>query len=169
MFAHSIRNHICTRIEQYRTFQLVWPVIIVCHSSKTCFDTAQNDRCLFISLTNQISIDYAGIVRSFSHLAARCIGVCLSSLFGYRIMIYHRIHISCRDKKSKSWFSEHLHALRLTPVRLCNNPNTISSGFQKTCNDCVTKRWMIDIGISWYIDKIYLIPSSLFHLFSGNW
>ena len=81
------------------------------HTAQTGLDSAQNDRCLLISLTDQIAVDHAGVIRAFSHLTAWCVGISLSASLGNGIMIDHGIHISGRDEESKTRLSKDSDAL----------------------------------------------------------
>ena len=68
-------------------------------------------RRLFVRLADQISVDDAGVIRTFPHDAARRIGVMASALLGNAVMVDHGIHISGRYKKCKSWLPENGNAV----------------------------------------------------------
>jgi len=147
---------------------MITPIIIMCQSSKAGFNSAQDNRRLLIYLANQIAIYDCCIIRTFAHHASRCIGIRFSSFLRHRIMIYHRIHIPAWNKKSKSWFSKHGNTLFVFPIRLTDHSNLITICFQNSCNNRMSKRWVIHISITGHIDKIYLFPSSFQHFFSCN-
>ena len=138
------------------------------HSAQTRLNPTNNDRRLFINLTNQITVDDRRIVRTFSHNAARRKCICLTSLFRHRVVIHHRIHIPTGYKESKARFTVFCNAAFIFPVRLTDQPNFISIRLQKACDDRMPKRRMIHVGISGNIDKIQLFPASLLHIFSAN-
>ena len=48
-------NLIRTGIDQNTVLDLIFPIIVMCHSSKAGFDPAKNDRRMFIGLPDQIS------------------------------------------------------------------------------------------------------------------
>ena len=64
MFPHSIRDQIRTGIDQNTVLDLIFPIIVMCHSSKTGFDPAKNDRRMFIGLPDQIAVYNRSPVRS---------------------------------------------------------------------------------------------------------
>ena len=99
VFSHSVRNQICTGIKQDRTFHLVGPVIIMCQTAQTGFNSTDNDRGLLVCMPDQITVHHGRIIRSLSHYASRGIGIGCTAFFGYRIMIHHRIHIPAETKK----------------------------------------------------------------------
>ena len=70
MLSHSIRNKIRPGIQKDTAAHLVFPIIIVCEASKACLDPAQDDRCMFIRLTDQVTVHHGRHVRAQSHLAA---------------------------------------------------------------------------------------------------
>ena len=129
MFSHAVRDQIRPGIQQYASFHLIGPVIVMPQSPKARLNTAQDDRRLFIRSADQIAVDDHCPVRPVSHLSTRRIGVFLSVFFGYGIMIYHRIHISGRYEESKTRFAEHLNAFRIFPVRLGNHSHRVSPAF----------------------------------------
>ena len=70
MFAHSIRDYVCSGIKKYAVFYFVVPIVIMGQSSQAGFNSTQNNGCLFISLTNQIAVYDHRTVRAKSHLTA---------------------------------------------------------------------------------------------------
>ena len=64
VFTHSIRDQICAGINQYAVLNLIFPVIIMSQSAKTRLNSAENDRCMLINLTNQITVNYTGPIWS---------------------------------------------------------------------------------------------------------
>ena len=57
------------------------------------------------NVTLQIPVYDRGMIRSVIRLSARCVGICLSVLFGNIVMVYHGIHISRTDQKAEPWLS----------------------------------------------------------------
>lgn len=74
-FSHTIGDHIRPGIKEHRSFEPVRPVIIVRHPPKTGLDASQDNRCLFISLPDQIAVHSTGVIRPFPHLASRRVDV----------------------------------------------------------------------------------------------
>ena len=135
----------------------------MCQTPQAGFDTAENDR-LFRPGADQIRIDDRRIIRTFSHLAARCVGILCAALFRNRIMVYHRVHISGAHKPSETRFAQNLNGFRILPVRLGDDPDLVSVGFQHTADDRGTEGRMVHIGVSTNIDEITLVPASFFHI-----
>ena len=79
-------------------------------------------------------------------------------------MVYHRVHVSGAHEEAKSRSSEDLDAFLILPVRLGDDPDFISVGFQHTADDRRSERRMIHIGVPAHIDEIALIPASFFHI-----
>ena len=165
-FSHPVGNDICAGIQEDRPFYPIGPVVIMRKSPKTCLDPSENDRRLLVCLPDQISIDHRRIIRTLSHHTARCIRVGRPAFFRDRIVIDHGIHIAGGNKKRKPWLSKHRDAFFVLPIRLGDDPNPIPSGFQHMADDRMSKGRMIHISVSDHIDKINLIPSPFFHLFS---
>ncbi len=119
--------------------------------------------------SKEIAVHNGGIIRPFSHNSSRRIGILASALFRHRVMIYHRIHVTRRDKKSQTRLSKHLNAFGVLPVRLGDNSHLVTMRLQKSGDDGMTKRRMIHIGVSRHIHKITLLPPSDTHILSAYW
>ena len=137
----------------------------MCQTAQTAFNPTYDDRCVLVSPADQVAIYDGCIIRTFSHDTARRKGIGLSSLFGYRIMVDHRIHIATGNQKAKTRFSQSRNRRIVFPVRLGNDPHTIAIGFQETCDNGMPKGRMIHIGIPAYIDKIQPVYAASFHIF----
>ena len=79
-------------------------------------------------------------------------------------MVYHGVHISGAHEEAETRSSENLDALFVLPVRLGDDPDLVSVGFQHTADDCGTEGRMVHIGVSANIDEIALVPASFFHI-----
>ena len=165
MFSHSVGDQVCSGIDQYTVFDFILPVVIMCHTSEACLNTAQNDGSMFIGLTDQVAVYNSSPVRTKSHLPSRGIGILLSVLLRHSVMIDHGIHISGCNQKSQPGFAEYLYTLFLSPVRLTDDPHFISAAFQQSADNGRTKGRMVHIGIPCHVDKVCLFPSPLFHFF----
>ena len=161
--AHSVGNQICLGIQQNGAFHFSGPVIIMCQTPQAGFDTAEDDR-LFRPGADQVGIDDRRIIRTFSHLAARCVGILCAALFRNRIMVYHRVHISGAHKPSETRFAQNLNGFLILPVRLGDDAYFIAVRFKHTTDDRVAERRVIDIRIPAHVDKIAALPAALVHI-----
>ena len=80
MLSHSIRNQICAGIHKDTSSYSVIPVIIVCQTSETGLNAAQNDRCMLISLTDQVTVYNSRHIRTESHLTTWRVRILLAML-----------------------------------------------------------------------------------------
>ena len=163
-FAHSVGNKIRAGVQQNGSLQLIRPVIIVCHSSKTGFDPAQDNRRILVCLPDQVAVHDGGMIRTSSHHSAWRIGIRFSSFFRNRIMIHHGIHVAGRHQKPQPWLSIFRNRSAVLPVRLGDDADLISMSLQMPGNDGVSKGRMVHIGISGHVDKIHPVPSSIDHI-----
>ena len=97
VFDFSLKDKICADIQQNRTLKRIGPIIIMCHTAKTGFNSSYNNWCILISSSNQISINSSCPVRTLSDFSTWSISIRRTVLFRNKIMIHHRIHISCTD------------------------------------------------------------------------
>ena len=137
-------------------------------SSQTRFDPSDDDRRLFVHLTDEITVYDSGVVRALSHHASRGERICLPPLFGDGVMVHHRIHVAGRHEKAEPGFPELCDARLVLPVRLRYDGHFISVCFQRSRNDRMAKRRVVHIGIPGHIDKIRMFPSPLFHISSAD-
>ena len=133
-------------------------------AAKAGLDSAYDDRHILIRGPYQVAVHRHGIVRPFSHDAARCIGVLLPALPGHGIMVHHGIHVSRRYQKPQSGPSQHFNAPFILPVRLGNDSHLISMGLQQPGYNGCAKGRMVHIGVPGHIHKVALLPSPDAHI-----
>ena len=78
---HPVGDQIRARIQQYRAFQAVRPVIIVGEAPQTRLNTADNHRRVPERPPDQIAIGNRGIIRPFSHHTSGRVGIARAPLF----------------------------------------------------------------------------------------
>ena len=137
-------------------------------TTKACLNTAQNNGGILIGLPDQIAVDNHSVIRAKTGFSSRRIGILLPSFSGNRIVIYHGIHVSCRNQKSQTGFSEFRHTAFILPVRLGQNADTIAPAFEHSADDRRPKGGMIHIGIPGNVYKIRLFPAPFLHFFSRD-
>ena len=136
----------------------------ICDFNDTVFShSIRNQICTGIKQDRTFHL-VGPVIRSLSHYASRGIGIGCTAFFGYRIMIHHRIHISGRNQKAKSWNAKHGNRSIILPVRLRNDSHRIAMCLQQSGNDCMTKRRMIYICVSAHIYKIQLFNPAFLHI-----
>ena len=148
---------------------LIFPVIVMCHTSEACLDSTKDYRSFLKSLTNQITVYNNSTVRPQTHFTARRIRILLAVLFCNGIVINHGIHIAGTYKEAKARLSKYGNTLLPAPVGLWDNSHFIAPALQKAADNSSTKRGMIYVSISCHVDKIHLIPASVLHVFFCNW
>ena len=79
-------------------------------------------------------------------------------------MVYHGVHVSGTHKEAEARSSENLNALFVLPVRLGDDPDLVSVGFQHTADDRGTEGRVVHIGVPANIDEVTLVPASFFHI-----
>ena len=109
------------------------------HPPQACLNASKDHRRLFIGSPNQVGIYYRRVIRPLSGGSSRRIGVMLSSLFVYGVMVHHGIHIPAAHQKSQPRFPQNSNAGVIPPIRLGNNPNPVTVGFQMPAYNRHTK------------------------------
>ena len=116
-------------------------------------------------MADQIAVDDRGVIRTFSGRSARRVGIHGSWLLGNGIVIDHGIHIASANQKSKLRCTKARDGRIILPVRLCDDPNGVTVGFEHPRNDRISKGWMIDICIPDNVYEIELLDSLSLHIF----
>ena len=109
------------------------------------------------------------MIRSFICHTSRSISIHVSMFFRYKIMIYHRIHVSRSNQETKSRFPKNPDTVFIFPVRLGYDSHRISMVRKNPAYYGVPKGRMIHIGISNHIHKIQLFYIFIFHIFFTDW
>ena len=76
------------------------------HSPKTCLNSTYDNRCLLVGVPDQVAVYHRGIIGSLAHNSTGSKGILFSSLFRYRIMVDHGIHVAGRYEKAKPWLPQ---------------------------------------------------------------
>ena len=130
------------------------------HAAQAGFQSANDNRRVLISSSNQVAVYSNCSIRTKSHFPAR--GKCIGStmLLGNGIMIHHGIHVAGRHKESQPRLTEDGDGSIILPIRLGDKSNLISARFQQSRYDCSTEAWVVHIGIPAHVDKVHLLPAS---------
>ena len=133
-------------------------------TAQGCFDTADEDGNIFVGLSDQITVDHGGIIRTFAHLAARGKGVCFPLVLGDGIVVDHGVHVATGHQKSQAGTAVDVDGLGILPVRLGDDAHRVAVALQNTADDGVAKGMVIHIGITNDIDKVTLVPATVDHI-----
>ena len=116
--SHPVYQYIGSGIHQYRSPDLVVPVVIMSQSPEAGFEPAYYHRHIFISFACTVAVDYHRAVRPPAAFAARRIYISAPPVLEHRIVVHHRIHVAAVYQKSESGLSESPEIMRIIPCRL---------------------------------------------------
>ena len=133
-------------------------------ASETRFNTADNDRHVFIGFAHAVGVYNRRPFGTTTGLPARRITVRIADFLGSRFFTEHRIEISRRNQNTQTRLAENLKRLDIVPIRLRNKAYTITAGFQHAPDQSRCKTGVIHIGIPVDIYKVKLIPAAFFHI-----
>ena len=163
--SHSVGNQIGPAVQKQGAFKTVGPVIIMRQPAQAGLDASQDNGRMPVDTADQIAVNDIRPVRPLPHEPAGRIGIGLSALSGYGIMVHHGIHVPGRDQKGKTRLPIYLDARRILPVRLGQNGHRIPVAFQHPSDNGRAKGWMIHIGVPDDVDKVRPFDSSAFQFF----
>ena len=138
------------------------------HAAQACLNRSDNNRNAWIRFLRPLGIDQQCPVRSFSRHTARCIGIIRTDFALCGITVHHRIHIARCDAVIQAGTSQCLEILHRAPVRLGNDTDLESLGFQYPADDRCPETGMVDIGIPRHDDDVTVPPAQQVHLLPGH-
>ena len=165
LFSHAVGDDIRSRLQQNGTTDRVGPIVVMSHSSKGCLYSTDDDWCLLIEMTDEVTIDGNRTIRPLSCLSSRRICILMAPLFIHGVVIDHGIHITGRNQKAKTRLTKHINTPVILPVRLTDHSNRISVCPEHPTDDGRAKARMVHIGVSADVDKVHLRKASLLHFF----
>ena len=134
-----------------------------------CLYTPNHNRHLRPEFFKNLGIYGYRVVRAHSRCPVGRIGICAPQPLCRSVVIYHRVHSSCRDSKEEPWSAQLAEITQIvSPIGLRHNGNPVTCRFQDSADYSCTKRGMIYVSISANEDNIHIIPSPCLHLLPGS-
>lgn len=164
MLAHAVDEDVGARIEQYRTLELVLPVVVVGQTAQARLDAADDDGSVLERLTDEIAVDRDGTVGAVTFLAAGGIGVGVAAVLGHRIVVDHGVHVAGADEKAQARLAEHADAGGIGPIGLADNAHLVTVRVEDAADDGHTKAGMVHVGIAADVDEVALVPAARVHI-----
>ena len=168
LFAHTIHQQICLRIQQNGPLHRFRPVVVMTKPPQACLNAADQNRHILVSLANEIAINHSCIIRPLAHNPTGGKGICFAFMLGNRIMVHHRIHITAGYQETKTRPTENINRVRLFPIRLRNDTYAVAMLFQNSADDRMTEGGVINISIADHIHKIATGPATVQHILLTN-
>ena len=164
VLAHAVDEDVGARVEQYRTLELVLPVVVVGQAAQARLDAADNDGGVLERLTDEVAVDRDGTVGAVTFLAAGGIGVGVAAVLGHRIVVDHGVHVAGADEKAQARFAEHRDAGGVGPVGLADDAHFVAVRVEHAADDGHTKAGVVHVGVAADVDKVALVPTACIHV-----
>ena len=168
LFAHSVHQKVCLRVQKNGTLHAVGPVVIVPQSAQTGLNTANQNGYIFVGLPDQVAVNGGGVIGPPAHDAAGGEGVCFPAVPGDGIVVDHGVHVAAADQKAQTRAAEDVNGFWIPPVRLGDNDNAVAAVFQDPADDGVAEGGVIYVGVANNIDKIRLLDAPVQHFLFGD-
>jgi len=160
----AIHQQVSLRIQQDGPPHLFRPVIEMRNATKGRFDAAYNDRNILERLTCTLRVNNDGAVRAFATFTSRRVGIVTSDTAIRRVTIDHGVHVAAGDSEEQVRSTQRGECIRAVPVRLGNDANAETLGFENAANDGHTKAGMVDVSIAGNDDDVAAVPTEEVHL-----
>ena len=164
MLAHAVDEDVSARVEQYRTLELVLPVVVVGQTAQARLDAADNDGGILKPLADEVAVDRDGSVGTAPLLATGGIGVGVAAVLGHRIVVDHGVHVAGADEKAQARLAEHRDAGGVGPIGLADNAHFVSVRVEYAADDGHAKARMVHVGVAADVDKVALVPTARIHV-----
>ena len=135
---------------------------------QACLDATDDNGHIFISLAATLGIYHHGVIRPFTRLPVRRIGIVAADLAIRGITIDHGIHVARRDPVKQVGLSESPKIADTGPVRLGNDADPESLGLKHAADHRHAETGMVHVGIAADQNNIAGIPAQRIHLPTGN-
>ena len=169
VFAHSVGNEVGAGIEKDGTAHSVGPVVVVAEPPQTGLNTADDDRCVFVCLADQVAVDNDCVVRALPDDAAGRVGVLMAALLGNRIVVDHGVHVAGRDQKAKPWLAVFRNARGIAPIGLADERDAITARLQQAADNCGAKARMVHVRVAADVDEVGLCDAFRYEILFGKW
>ena len=164
VLAHAVDEDVGARVEQYRTLELVLPVVVVGQAAQARLDATDDDRSVLERLADEVAVDRDGSVGAAPLLATGGIGVGVAAVLGHRIVVDHGVHVAGADEKAQARLTEHADAGGVSPVGLADNAHLVTVCIEYAADDGHAKAGMVHVGVAADVDEVALVPAARVHV-----
>ena len=165
--SHAVDKYIRFRVKEYRFSKFIAPVVIVCDTSKTCFDTSKNYRHgVFKVLAYEICVDQYRSIGTFVIFTSGGVVIGFSKFFCSCIICNHRVYAPTTHTPVETRFTQTFDILITLDIWLTDDTHFVAQLFKHTSYSGNTDKRRVDIGITTDENYITLIPATCFHLFT---
>ena len=161
----AVQQNVGAGIDQDRVTHTVLPVVVMGDAAQGGFDTAKDNRYVFIGFFAALAVHQAGTVRALTGQAAGRIGVVRADFLVGGVAVDHRVHVAGRDAEEQVRLAElHKVVFRL-PVGLGDDADAKALRLQQPADNRHAERRVIHVGIAGHDDDVAAVPAKLIHLF----
>ena len=169
IFAHSESDEIRFRIQQNGPADFVAPVIVMSQSSQRRFDPARDHGHAGVGFASSLTVTEGGSIRTKSDPSARRIRVVVADFAIGRVVVDHGIHVPRADGEEQTRLAERLPWVARSPVRLTDNADSKTTGFQSPPENGHREAGMIDVCIAGDDHDIQFIPAAFQSFCHRHW
>ena len=139
------------------------------HAAQTRLNAADDDGHIGIKLAQTAAVHDGRTLRTVSRLSARRIGIVMADFARSCVLVQHRIHVPCRNKKPQPGLAQAVKIPGCVPVRLGNDADLIAMCLEHAADDRGAEAGMIDVSITGDKDEIQLLPAAFLHILPADW
>ena len=155
-------------VQQGRAPDLFRPVVVVGDTAQARLDAADDDRHVFVGFPGALAVDQHAAVGSLPAFAAGRVGIVAAHLPVRGVAVDHGVHVAGRDAEEQVGRPEHLEGVGALPVRLSDDADAETLGFQEPAHHCHAEARMVDVGVAGHDDDVAAVPAERVHLRPGH-
>ena len=168
-FGVAIQQQIRFGIDQDSATHLVLPIVVMRYAAQRCFNAADDDGDIRVSLTTTLAVDQHAAVGALAPHTAWCVSVVTADFAVCGVTVDHGVHVARGHTIKQIGFAKRLKRLGTVPLGLGDDAYPEPLRFQHATNDSHAKTGVVHIGVAGDQNDVATVPAQLRHLGTAHW
>ena len=165
----AIQKQITFGVYHHRAANFVRPVVVMGNAAQASFDSAQDNRNVFVGFAAALAVDNGGAVGALAANVTGGVGIIAANFSIRGVAVDHGIHVSRRHTPKQIGLTQYLERFGTLPIGLGNDADAKALGFEHAPDNCHAKTGMVHIRVACHQNNIAAVPAQLVHLCAAHW
>src|SRR3569832_2028993 len=166
--ADAVDQQVRLRFQQVGAADLFRPVVELGDAAEGGFDATYDDGDVLEGFARTLRVDDDGAVGAFAALASWRVGIVTSDTAIRRVAIDHGVHVAGGDAEEEVRSAERGECVGAVPVRLGDDANAETLGFEDAADDGHAEAGVVDISVAGDDDDVTAVPAEEVHFRTGH-
>ena len=166
--AVAVDEQVRLRVQQDGPAHFLRPVVEMGNATEGGFNATYNDGDILERFARTLRVDDDGTVWAFATLASWRVGIVTSDTAIRSVAIDHGVHVAGGDAEEQVRSAERGECVGAVPVRLGDDANAETLGFEDTADDGHTEAGVVNVRIAGDDDDVAAIPAEKVHFRTGH-